>query len=111
MNDALELVIDGAEAHVLEAALVIYRQALHDARDLGGPAQEAAALMDPITARVQAKLHDLLYGTDEAPEPNWLPEQADDMTAAKAAAAARIADLADGGFDIEGLPEFNGSFR
>lgn len=77
--------IDGAEAHVLMAALAIYRNELSKARDLGGPALEAAALMDPIAARVQAKVHDALFGGDEPVEPEWdMPESADPITRAKA---------------------------
>jgi hypothetical protein len=84
-EDLIRLNLDGAEAHVLEAALAIYRRELTAARDLGGPAQEVASLMDRPAARVQAKLHDLLYGGDEIPEPDWdMPESADEMTQAKA---------------------------
>lgn len=63
--------IDGSEAHVLEAALAIYRSQLDDARALGGPALDAAATLDPIAARVQARLHDHIYGAGEPVEPDW----------------------------------------
>ena len=63
--------LDPAEAHVLEAALAIYRGALDEARHLGGPATEAAAVMDPIAQRVQMRLVERLYGTGDVPEPDW----------------------------------------
>ena len=85
MPDTIAFTIDGAEAHVLEAALAIYRQELTEAKALGGPALDAAVLMDGAASRVQAKLHDLLYGSDEPVEPDWsMPEGADPITAAKA---------------------------
>lgn len=85
MSDTIDITIDGAEAHVLEAALAAYRSELHSARNLGGPATEAVALMDPIAQRVQAKLHDALYGSGEPVEPDWtMPEGDDGLTRSKA---------------------------
>lgn len=72
MTDIITFDIDGAEAHVLEAALAIYRDRLTAARSLGDPAREMASLMDPIAARVQLRLNDALYGKGEPPEPDWL---------------------------------------
>ena len=37
MSDSITFDIDGSEAHVLEAALALYRGSLDKARDLGGP--------------------------------------------------------------------------
>jgi hypothetical protein len=118
MSDLLGLVIDGAEAHVLEAALAVYRGELHKARGLGGPATEAAALMDPIAARVQARLHDELYGKGEAVEPDWtMPEGADPITQAKGAEDYwrgdhhRYDSEALHHPNIEGDPAFNGALN
>ena len=83
-SDLIAFDLDAAEAHVLEAALAIYRGALDEARHLGGPAQDAAAIMDPIALRVQMRLVERLYGTGDVPEPDWsMPESADPLTVAK----------------------------
>ena len=83
-SDLIAFDLDPAEAHVLEAALAIYRGQLDEARRLGGPALEAAVVMDPVALRVQMRLVDRLYGTGDIPEPDWsMPESADPITAAK----------------------------
>lgn len=77
-SDRIVFDLDPAEAHVLEAALAIYRGQLDEARHLGGPARDAAHVMDPIALRVQMRLVDRLYRTGDVPEPDWsLPESAD----------------------------------
>jgi hypothetical protein len=102
--DTITLDIDGAEAHVLEAALAIYRGELDAMRHLGGPALDAAVTMDPIARRVQAKLHDALYGSGEPLEPDWtMPESADPLTRAKATRIAEWADLSLGDHYV-GMP-------
>lgn len=83
MTDTLHLPMDGAEAHVLEAALVIYRDRLTESKALGGAALDAAVLLDGPAARVQARLHALLYAvrfdgegvvtTGEYPDPEVVP--------------------------------------
>ena len=60
----MQLTIDVPEAQILEAALAIYRNQLHHARDLGGDARDAAHVMDPIAARVQGKVHEALYAPE-----------------------------------------------
>lgn len=64
-------VTDASEVIVLVAALALYRADMARCRRLGGDALEEADLLDPIAARVQARVYEALYGTDEPVEPDW----------------------------------------
>lgn len=79
------LVLDGAEAAVVDAALAEYRGALLRADAKGGVAAEMAQTMGPVANRVARALHLQMYGLDEADEPTWLHEAegADPVTFAK----------------------------
>lgn len=68
----MQMDIDGAEAHVLTAAIALYRGILAEGVQLGGEAADMAVIFDPIASRVEAKVLDLLYGPDVEPaEPEW----------------------------------------
>lgn len=71
-TDRLILELDGAEAHVLEAALSLYRASLAHGLHLGGIAGDTARTLDPVAIRVTAKLLDLLYPdlTADSPMPD-----------------------------------------
>lgn len=56
MNDSITITLDGAEAHVVAAALASYRKML----DRAGP--DLSVLLDRIALRAEHKLADEMYG-------------------------------------------------
>lgn len=85
MTDII-LVLDESEQHAVEAAFAVYRGHLIASDALGGDAAEAAQIMGPIFGRVDRQLAAQMYGAGEPIEPDWLHEQDDPITAAKAEA-------------------------
>lgn len=86
MSDII-LTLDPAEAAAVDAALAEYRGALLRAQAQGGVAAEMAETMAPFASRVEQRLHEQMYELAAEVEPDWdMPESADPVTAAKAAA-------------------------
>jgi hypothetical protein len=85
------LVLDESEQHVVEAAFSEYRALLLRADAAGGDGAATAQVMGPIFGRVDRRFHEQMYGLAEPEPPEWLHEQHDGMTAAKARADAELA--------------------
>lgn len=56
MNDIITLELDGAEAHIVAAALASYRKLLERTEP------DFLSVLDPIARRAEAKLADQMYG-------------------------------------------------
>lgn len=69
-DNAVTIVLDPAEQHIVTAALLLYEAHLSTAEALGGDARETAEAVGPISRRVQRRLFDAMYGPDgEPPDP------------------------------------------
>ena len=67
MSD-IDLILDGAEAHIVLTALGMYEERLAKTAVLGGYAAETSELLAPIARRVSYRLTDQMFPEDE---PDW----------------------------------------
>ena len=66
----IDLILDGAEAHIVLTALGMYEERLARTAALGGYAAETSELLAPIARRVSKRLTDQMFPVD-ATEPEW----------------------------------------